>query len=240
MDPGPVQLTIGSGGQLVTPLLSMMADPHGQTHCFRAAAPRRWYRMAAVQNVGLALEWVRAVLSVTWEDLYAEAFAVPAGAEGVTFLPHISGERTPYFDPHRSGAWMGLRSGHRRGHLLRAALEGVAFAVRQGIEALEAAGTPVPELRLAGGGSIDSRWRQLLADALDRQLIPVAVPAASARGAALLAGVATGIYGSALDTVAMSPARGDPVLPIGSAELLAAFARFKEIAESSRRLGPAL
>jgi xylulokinase len=90
-----------------------------------------------------------------------------------------------------------LRTAHDRGHLLRAALEGVAFALREGLEALEETGVWAPELRLAGGGTAREPWRRLLADVLDRplRLLPDSVAgSASARGAALLAGVASGAY----------------------------------------------
>jgi xylulokinase len=139
---------------------------------------------------------VRTVLGATWEEVYDEAFAVPAGAEGLVFLPYLTGERTPYFDPLARGAWIGLRLSHSRGHLLRAALEGVAFAVRQGLEALLATGVAARELRLAGGGSFDPRWRQLLADVLEQPLLATATTSASASalGAALLAGVGFGAW----------------------------------------------
>ena len=78
---------------------------------------------------------------------------MPPGSGGVAFLPYLSGERTPRFDPGARGAWTGLGLDHTRGHLLRAALEGVAFALREGLEALEDLGVTAPELRLAGGGA---------------------------------------------------------------------------------------
>jgi len=103
---------------------------------------------------------------------------------------------------------VGLGLDHGRGHLRRAALEGVAFALREGLEALEVAGVEVPELRLAGGGSVEERWRQLLADVLGRPLrvLPGAIAAvASARGAGLLAGVASSVYRSQEDLLALAP-----------------------------------
>jgi xylulokinase len=229
--PGAVQLTVGTGGQIVTPKSSPEPDPHGRTHLYRAAAPDLWYSMAAIQNAGLALEWARNTLGASWHDVYEEAFAVPPGAGGVVFLPYLSGERTPRFDPEARGAWTGLGLDHTRGHLLRAALEGVAFALRDGLEALEDAGTPVPELRLAGGGTAEESWQQLLADVLGRPLwlLPGAIAAvASARGAALLAGVACGVYGTVGDTLAPEP---DRVIRPGdaSAAYEAAFARYREL-----------
>ncbi|TMF45819.1 MAG: xylulose kinase, partial [Chloroflexi bacterium] len=140
LDPGPIQLTIGTGAQLVAPRDRLAVDPTARTHIYRAAAPDRWYAMAAMQNAGLALEWVRTTLVASWDEVYAEAFAVPPGAQGLIFLPYLTGERTPHFDPAAKGAWIGLGLSHGRGHLLRAALEGVAFAVRQGLEALPVAG----------------------------------------------------------------------------------------------------
>jgi xylulokinase len=204
LDPGPVQLTIGSGAQVVAPRDRLAIDITGRTHIYRAAAPDRWYAMAAMQNAGIALEWVRATLGATWEEVYAEAFAVPAGAEGLIFLPYLTGERTPYFDPTARGAWIGLRLSHSRGHLLRAALEGVAYAVRQGLEALLATGVAATELRLAGGGSYDARWRQLLADVLEQPLLATASTSASALGAALLAGIGHGAWPDAQRVAALA------------------------------------
>jgi len=204
LEPGPVQLTIGSGAQVVAPRDRLVIDPTSRTHCYRAAAPDRWYAMAAMQNAGIALEWVRSILGTTWAELYAEAFGVAPGAEGLIFLPYLTGERTPYFDPMARGAWIGLRLGHTRGHLLRAALEGVAFAVRQGLEALAATGVPMTDLRLAGGGSFDPRWRQLLADVMEQPLLATPTTAVSALGAALLAGVGFGAWPDAQRVAALA------------------------------------
>jgi xylulokinase len=194
LEPGPAQLTIGSGAQVIAPRDRLAIDPTARTHLYRAAAADRWYAMAAMQNAGTALEWVRTTLGASWDDVYAEAFTVPPGAQGLVFLPYLTGERTPYFDASARGAWVGLGLGHGRGHLLRAALEGVAFAIRQGLEALLATGVPVSELRLAGGGSLHPGWRQLLADVLERPLLATPIASASALGAALLAGVGFGAW----------------------------------------------
>lgn len=230
---GEVQLTVGTGGQIVAPKDGLTPDPGGRVHLYRTAREDagRWYAMAAVQNAGLALEWARGVLGASWEEVYEEAFAVPPGAEDVVFLPYLSGERTPRFDPAARGAWTGLGLKHERGHLLRAALEGVAFALREGLEALEDAGTPVPEMRLAGGGTADEPWRQLLADVLGRPLRPLPEPVASvasARGAAILAGVAAGTYRTPGDV--HTPEPGEAIRP-GEARsgYEAPYARYREL-----------
>lgn len=197
-EPSKAQLTVGTGGQVVVPRTKPDLDPNARTHLYRAAAPGLFYSMAAIQNAGLALEWTRKILGASWKDVYKEAFSVPPGAEGVTFLPYLTGERTPHFDHGARGAWTGLSLGHSRGHLLRAALEGVTFGLRDGVESLEATGCRIPELRLAGGGTTEKSWQQLIADVLARSLLPLPeeiAATASARGAALLAGVADGTYG---------------------------------------------
>jgi xylulokinase len=229
--PGLVQLTVGTGGQIVAPKSAPVPDPHRRTHLYRAATPDLWYSMAAIQNAGLALEWARNTLGASWHDVYEEAFALSPGAGGVVFLPYLGGERTPRFDADARGAWVGLGLEHGRGHLLRAALEGVAFALLEGLEALEEAGTTIPELRLAGGGTAEEPWQQLLADVLGRPLrvLPGGVAAvASARGAALLAGAAAGVYRSWEDILAPDPDLS--VLPGGARGAYdLAYARYREL-----------
>jgi xylulokinase len=203
--PGMAQITVGTAGQIVAIRDSPVVDETHRTHLYRRATPTGWYAMGAVQNVGLALEWVRGALGVEWETLYREAFSVPVGAEGLTFLPHLTGERTPHMDAAARGSWSGIALHHTRAHLLRAALEGVAFSLREALDALEATGMSIPELRLAGGGSTHESWRQMLADVLQRPLLAVPESAASARGAALLGGIAAGVLGGFDEIAAISP-----------------------------------
>jgi xylulokinase len=162
---------------------------------------------------------------------------MPPGSGGVAFLPYLSGERTPRFDPVARGAWTGLGLDHTRGHLLRAALEGVAFALREGLEALEDAAISAPELRLAGGGASGPAgesgdpWRQLLADVLNRplRLLPEEISAvASARGAAFLAGLASGVYSSPEDTLPLTPEPERSITP-GDADYEPPYQRYKEL-----------
>lgn len=200
IEPGTVQLTVGSAAQIMTPRSQPIVDPHGRTHLYRAALPDQWYTLAAIQNAGLALEWVKGVLGYTWEQVYAEAFAVPPGCEGLTFLPYLTGDRTPHLDAHARGAWVGLGLHHTRAHLMRAALEGIAFSLKQGLDAITATGVTVTQLRLAGGGTLEPVWQQLLADVLQVPLYTSTVAAASARGAAILAGMGIGVFQDAIAT----------------------------------------
>ena len=190
--PGLAQLTIGTAAQIAV-IRSQPAIARDGTHLFRSALPGQWYSLAALQNAGLALEWVRNLLGYTWPQIYAEAFTVPPGCNGLTFLPYLTGDRTPHLDPQIRGSWAGLSLVHTRAYLMRSSLEGVAFSLRQGLDALCASGVTPSHLRLAGGGSIEPQWRQLLADVLQVPLHSLSVSAASAQGAALLAGQAIGL-----------------------------------------------
>ncbi len=235
LEPGPVQLTVGTGAQIFSVRSRLTYAPNPKTHLYRSvteASAGRYYAMAAVQNAGLALEWTRKVLNVSWDEAYAEAFSVPPGAGGVIFLPYLGGERTPHFDPGARGAWTGLDLSHGRAHLLRAALEGVAFSLREGLETLERAGIEAPELRLAGGGTVKPPWRQLLADVLERPLLtfpPSVAGNASARGAAFLAGLASGVYEKVEDTLALSPETETVISPQNTAPYEPAYVRYKEL-----------
>ena len=225
LESGVVQLSVGSGAQMVAPRETATIDTTLRTHLYRAVTPKGWYAMAAMQNAGLALEWVRAMLGLDWETAYLEAFKVQT--DGLSFLPYLMGERTPHLDPNARGAWVGLALSHTRGHLMRAAFEGVAFAIRDGFEALLATGMSIPSLRLAGGGTTVQLWRQLLADTLQRPLYTSEISSASARGAALLAGVASGVFSSCKDTLKFAPTAVLVAEPQGNLE--EAYQRFKSL-----------
>ncbi len=204
LTPGPIQLTLGTGAQVVQLTAKPVADPTRRIHLYRAADGANWYRMAAVQNAGLVLDWVRRALNANWEELYESANRVAPGADGLMFLPYLTRERPHHPESGSTGAFLGMRIDHRREHLLHAALEGVAFGIRAALDALpgsSAEGT----LRLAGGGSEHLAWRQMLADILGRELVTVDTPDASSRGAALLAGIADGIWANAVATVSLAP-----------------------------------
>ncbi|MFC3999049.1 xylulokinase [Nocardiopsis sediminis] len=182
--PGDVQLTIGTGAQVVALTDGVGAALDPRTNVFRTATPRGRYRLAAIANAGLALEWAVRVFGATWDELYAAADR----DGGPVFRPHLSPERGA---PGAAGSFTGLRAGHGRADLLHAVLVGVAEAIAEAVDVLaERDGTPV---RTAGGGARDPRWRRLLERVLARPLEPVpGAGAASVRGAALLAAEGTG------------------------------------------------
>jgi xylulokinase len=122
--------------------------------------------------------------------LLKEAETVPAGSEGLQFLPYLSGERTPHPDPLARGAWVGLTLRNGRGHLTRALLEGVAFGLKDSFTLIQNAGLgQIRQARASGGGTKAALWRQILASVLETELVTVNTTEGAAYGAALLAGV---------------------------------------------------
>jgi xylulokinase len=186
VSPGSAQLNMGTGAQIV-----VIGDPQRRavnptTHWFRSALPSQRYTMAAMQNAGLALQWVRSVLDMSWEELYGR-FDPEALPRDLVFLPYLSGERTPLLDPDARAAWVGLGRHHGRQDMAAAALAGVALAVRDGFEALRSMDLHVERMRFTGGGSSDPVFSQFVCDVLGVPLDLTDAPHASALGAALLA-----------------------------------------------------
>ena len=232
---GDALLTTGTGGQIVVLASQAPAAAKG-LHRYRAASDH-WYRMAAMQNVGIALERVRGWLSYEWGEAYRDAFgdgadsitnANDSTAASLTFLPYLTGERTPWLNPQARGGWLGLALDHTRGAMMRAAFEGVAFSLRAGLDAIRASGATVTALKLAGGGSVDARWRQLLADALNVELHAVDCPNAAPRGAAILGGLASGHW-HANELAALAPGATRVAGPRDDAALAARYARFLDL-----------
>jgi xylulokinase len=196
---GVAQLSVGTGGQLVLPQNTQQHDP--TTHCYRTVldAPK-YYAMSAMQNAGLALERVRGWLGLEWGAFHNAAFSV-SETQGLVFLPYLSGERTPHLNAAMRGAFLNLGLQHSQAHLARAALLGVALSLRDGLDALHA----VQALHLVGGGALEPRWQQMLSDVLGVPLLSSGTSNASARGAALLGGLAIGVYQNAFETVQHLP-----------------------------------
>jgi xylulokinase len=237
--PGDVQLTVGTGAQVIRPAAEPVSRAEAGVNLYRSATPDGWYHMGATLSGGLSLNWVREVMHATWAELYASA-GHPGQARDPIFVPHLSGERTPYSDPALRGSWTALSLADDRTSLLRCALEGTAFAIRDALDALvtgqHAAGPRPPWLRLAGGGTLAAGWRQLLADVLGLPLYAVDVPAASGRGAALLGARAAGLLSFGDITGPLAPPAGlvaepDPAMAAFHAER---HARFRQVVSALR------
>jgi xylulokinase len=164
-----------------------------------APLPGRWVVGGAMAALGASVGWLRgSVLGDRWsaDELFAEAASVPAGSEGLVFLPYLAGERAPIFDDGARGAFVGLTLAHGRAHLFRAVLEGAAFAMRHVAEPLAAAGAPALELRLAGRPSPGDLWARIKADVLGVPAIIPAVGETAVLGGAILAAAGVGAVSS--------------------------------------------
>jgi xylulokinase len=155
--------------------------------------------MGVTQGAGLSLQWFRKNLAPAenYDALTAEAAGVPAGSDGLYWLPYLMGERTPHLDAKARGGWIGLTASHSRGHLIRSLLEGVAYSQKDCLQIIEAMGISVKSIRLSGGGARSAFWRQMFADVFNRRVATLETEEGSAYGAALLAMVGTGRYVSA-------------------------------------------
>jgi xylulokinase len=125
-----------------------------------------------------------------------EAAMAGPGAEGLFFLPYLTGERTPHFDPDARGGWIGLTVRHGRPHLIRAVLEGATYAMRDSLELIREMGVQLAEIRLSGGGARNPLWKQIQADIYGQDVVTINAGEGPAYGVALLAQVGTGGFAS--------------------------------------------
>lgn len=155
--------------------------------------------MGVMLSAAGSLQWYRDTLApdLSFDELLKEAEAIPAGSDGLQFLPYLSGERTPHPDPLARGAFIGLTLRHSRAHMTRAVLEGVAFGLKDIFTLIQNTGLgDVKQIRASGGGTKGALWRQILASVLDAELVTVNTTEGGAYGAALLAGVGAGVWES--------------------------------------------
>lgn len=230
--PGRVLLSLGTSGVLFAPLDAYRPEPQGRLHAFCHAVPGQWHLMGVMLSAAGSLQWYHDALAedVPFDQLVAEAGTVPPGAEGLFFLPYLSGERTPYPDPDARGAFIGLSLRHRRPHLTRAVLEGVAFGLRDSLDLMTALGLEIRRIRAAGGGTRSPVWRQILADVLNTELATTDATEGAAYGAALLAGVGAGVFASVQDAAEIAVKEVDCVQPGPAAGLYAeAHAQYRSL-----------
>lgn len=197
--PGVLALTLGTSGVVFAATQQPLIEPEGRLHAFCHAAPGLWHLMGVMLSAAGSLQWYRDALApgLGFDELLTEAAQAPAGSEGLLFLPYLTGERTPHPDPLARGAWVGLTTRHGRPHLTRALLEGVAFGLKDNLRLMQQVGLgPIEQVRLSGGGARSPLWRQILADVLEVELTTVNTTEGAAYGAALLAAVGMGRYGS--------------------------------------------
>jgi xylulokinase len=194
---GPASLVLGTSGVIFAAQDAYAADPEGRLHEFCHALEGRWHVMGVILAAAGALAWLDG--AVGHGDgipaLLREATTWPPGCEGLLFAPYLSGERTPHPDADVRGAFVGLGLRHDRGAMVRAVLEGVAHALRDGLDLIQATGTRPRSARVSGGGARSELWCEILAAMLELPLEHTAsASSGAAYGAALLGGVAGGVF----------------------------------------------
>ena len=197
VEPGIIGLTVGTSGVVFATTPSALIEPEGRLHAFCHAVPGMWHFMGVMLSAAGSLQWFRDTLApnLSFDELVKEAEAIPAGSEGLQFLPYLSGERTPHPDPLARGAFIGLTLRHSRAHMTRSVLEGVAFGLKDSFTLIQNTGLgSITQVRASGGGTKGTLWRQILASILEAELVTVNTTEGAAYGAALLAGVGAGAW----------------------------------------------
>jgi xylulokinase len=230
VDAGVVTLSLGTSGVIFAATREPLIEPAGRVHAFCHAVPGRWHMMSVMLSAAGSLRWFRDTLApgVEFGALVDEAADVPPGADGLLFLPYLTGERSPHPDPLARGAFVGLTIRHERRHLTRAVLEGVAFGLRDGLDLMVDAGVLAPgQIRASGGGTASPLWRQILADVLGAEIATLRTTEGAAYGAGMLAAVGAGwhpdVDAIAAGWVATTPVASPGPYATAYAELHAAY-----------------
>ncbi|HEX2235650.1 MAG TPA: xylulokinase [Actinomycetota bacterium] len=194
--PGSLAVTLGTSGVVFAPTETFLADERARLHSFCHSVPGTWHVMGVTLSAAGSLRWARDVLApgAPFDELVAEAEPWPPGAEGAAFAPYLAGERTPHADPDARGAFTGLSLHHERGALVRAVLEGVAFALRDSLELGRELGVSASSARASGGGTRGGLWNRIVASVLGLRLELTEAQEGAAFGAALLGGAAAGVF----------------------------------------------
>jgi xylulokinase len=205
---GVVSATMGTSGVVFAHLPEPGHDPLGRLQRFCHSVPGEWCAFGVVLSAGGSLRWVRDELGDVEVEaaparnvdpyvlLCEQAAQAEPGCEGLFFLPYLTGERTPHFDPDARGGWIGLTVRHARTHLIRSVLEGATYAMRDSLELIRESGVEPTEIRLSGGGARSTLWRQIQADIYGQEVCTINAYEGPAFGVALLAHVGTGTFKS--------------------------------------------
>jgi xylulokinase len=199
---------MGTSGVVFAHADALGFDPLGRLQRGCHAVPGAWHVMGVVLAAGGSFQWFRNELGKAevemarkkGEDPYFlltdEAALAGPGAEGLFFLPYLTGERTPHFDPDAKGAWVGLTVRHGRAHMVRSLLEGATYAMRDSLELIREMGVAIDQVRASGGGARNALWKQIQADIYGCDVHTLNSSEGPAFGAALLAQVGIGGFRS--------------------------------------------
>lgn len=187
---------IGTGGQISTTSAVPVYDKLLRTNTFAHVVDGRWNIMGACLTSGASLKWLnRNITGVNdYELLNENGKKIPAGSEGLIFLPYLSGERTPYQNPCAKGVFFGLSLKHDKYHMARAVMEGVAYSLKDCMAVVQGTGIPCRKIIASGGGAGSELWLQILADVLETEIYKNTKTEQACMGAAITAGVGLGIF----------------------------------------------
>jgi xylulokinase len=241
--PGEVVTSWGTSGTVLAPTDTPRVDPRLRAHTFCHVVPGMWYLMGVVLTAGGAFSWYREQLAREIAGsgdasarLDEEAASIARGADGVTFLPYLQGERTPHRDAAARGAFLGLSLAHTRAHLSRAVLEGICFALRDSLTILQELGLSPSHLLLTGGGARSALLRRLQSEVFGLPVATVNREEGPAYGAALLAAVGSGAYPDLAEAARATLVRAPLERPDPHAheEYAAPYARFRQSFSAAR------
>ncbi len=194
--PGITMITIGTSGQVLVMTKQPVCRPKLNTHIFRHVEQGNWYALGAVLFAGSTLNWFRRNFApeCSFEMLSQLAESVPAGCDGLVFLPCMGGERTPYLDPLARGVFEGITMHHDKAFFVRAIMEGVSFAMKSALEELHDTFGKGDEIICAGGGVKGETWAQIQADVYGETIQASYVKEQACLGAAICAGIGSGVF----------------------------------------------
>ncbi|MDU6410511.1 MAG: xylulokinase [Yersiniaceae bacterium] len=162
---GQAMLSLGTSGVYFAVSDGFLSNPEQAVHSFCHALPETWHLMSVMLSAASCLDWVcRLTRCESVPALLQQVEQAPPAASPVWFLPYLSGERTPHNNPNATGTFFGLTHQHGPADLGRAVLEGVGFALAEGMDVLHATGLRPERVTLIGGGARSAYWRQMLAD----------------------------------------------------------------------------
>ena len=240
--PGPLSVVLGTSGVVFAALPEYAAEPQARVHVFCHAVPGAWHAMGVMLAAAGSMQWFRDTLAagVPFADLDAGAAEWPPGSDGLIFLPYLAGERTPHADPDARAAFIGLSLRHDRAAMVRAVMEGVAYGLRDSLELLTDLGVRADRGRASGGGARSRLWLTIVASVLSLPLELTAVEEGSAFGAALLGGVAGGVFDDVHEAVRSCVRVRETVEPEASwhEAYQAGHARFRELYPALKSRAP--
>ncbi len=205
---GKAFTTIGTSGVVYAHTSHLSIDKKGRVHTFCCAVPDCWHIMGVTQAAGLSLKWFKDNFCLDYiekaeklnRDVYdiinEDIAKVPLGSNRLIYLPYLMGERTPHLDADCRGVFFGLSGIHTRADVLRAVMEGVSFSLTDCKDILTEMGADIKEMMVCGGGGASPVWRQILADMYNCSVKTIDQKEGPALGAAILAGVGTGVFKS--------------------------------------------